>query len=96
MVKKLLREPVQYTYIHVLPFFFFFGCLVCFWAFYSNSKTMLFAPFFGAFTFCLWTRYVYAIAYFHTFDGSFLVMFDVCDLCFCQNFCLLTPVYVYF
>ena len=46
---------------------------------------MLFAPFFGAFTFCLWTRYVYAIAYFHTFDGSsfvhfLVVMFDVLDL----------------
>ena len=57
---------------------------------------MLFAPFFWAFTFCLWTRNVYAIGYFHTFDGSFLVMFDVCDLHFYQNLCLLTPVNVYF
>ena len=28
----------------------------------------------------LWTRYVYAITFFHTFDGSFLVMFDVFGL----------------
>ena len=37
--------PVQISMFFscFFSFFFFFGCPVCFWAFYSNSKTMLLA-----------------------------------------------------
>ena len=48
--KWLLRELVQYTHTHTHMYIFpFLGCPVCFWAFYFNSKAMLFALFFLGF-----------------------------------------------
>ena len=41
-----------HTYIYIYIYIYFvFGCSVCFWAFHSNSKTMLFAQCFLGFGF---------------------------------------------
>ena len=46
---------------------------------------MLFVQCFLGFGFLSWTKYVYAIAYFHTFNGSYfihflVILFDILDL----------------